>query len=194
MYFEDLTPYRHLPHEKAVYVGWLDVSRSYNRGPVPEGFLDKLKVISKRKVELTCGHHVCEFCEDSKLVDVPVAEYRLKGEAYHASGAAMGRLYETGAVGNGEIRVLGKDGVVYAGPAMLHHYIAMHQYLPPQEFIDAVMNIPQPEVPPQILTGWRAAPSGMENRFLEWRRSPHVMVTIYVLILLGIVAWFMSLR
>ncbi len=34
------------------------------------------------------------------------------------------------------------DGVIYLAPAMITHYIGDHQYLPPAEFISAVMNCP----------------------------------------------------
>ena len=42
-------------------------------------------------------------------------------------------------LGNGEIRVTGEDGTVYAAPTMIAHYVAEHHYLPPQEFVDAVL-------------------------------------------------------
>lgn len=41
---------------------------------------------------------------------------------------------------------IGKSLVVYDAPQMILHYIAEHNYLPPQEFIDAVMNYPIKEV------------------------------------------------
>lgn len=43
-----------------------------------------------------------------------------------------------------EIRVVSKDGKVYASPTLLSHYIDEHNYLPPQEFIDAVVEGPEP--------------------------------------------------
>lgn len=42
------------------------------------------------------------------------------------------------ATGSSEIRVLGLNGKIYAAPSMLIHYITCHNYLPPQEFIDAL--------------------------------------------------------
>ncbi|MCX7805518.1 MAG: hypothetical protein N3A38_10060 [Planctomycetota bacterium] len=38
-----------------------------------------------------------------------------------------------------EIRVLGRDGKIYAAPTLIYHYVVAHKYRPPQEFIDAVM-------------------------------------------------------
>jgi hypothetical protein len=38
-----------------------------------------------------------------------------------------------------EVRVPGKNGRVYAAPHMIHHYVVAHGYLPPEEFIQAVL-------------------------------------------------------
>lgn len=46
--------------------------------------------------------------------------------------------------GSGEIRVIGKNGLVYAAPMMIVHYIQDHLYLPPDEFIQAVLDSPLP--------------------------------------------------
>lgn len=45
---------------------------------------------------------------------------------------------------SGEIRVFGENGVIYASPTMIYHYVKSHHYLPPQEFIDAVLYGPLP--------------------------------------------------
>jgi len=45
--------------------------------------------------------------------------------------------------GNGEIWTVGEHGV-YAAPSLLIHYIKEHNYLPPHEFIDSVLNGPRP--------------------------------------------------
>jgi len=39
------------------------------------------------------------------------------------------------------IPVEGEDKTFYDVPEMIIHYIEVHNYLPPQEFIDAVMNL-----------------------------------------------------
>lgn len=40
--------------------------------------------------------------------------------------------------GNGEIRVLGYDGIVYVAPALIAHYVSAHHYDPPSAFVAAV--------------------------------------------------------
>lgn len=41
--------------------------------------------------------------------------------------------------GNGQVRVCGSSGIWYSAPRMIEHYVKVHQYLPPDEFIDAVI-------------------------------------------------------
>jgi hypothetical protein len=43
------------------------------------------------------------------------------------------------AKGNGEIHVVGADGITYVAPQLVVHYIATHKYRPPQQFIDAAV-------------------------------------------------------
>ena len=50
------------------------------------------------------------------------------------------RCYQEGKLCNDELRVLGSDGVIYAAPAMLRHYITVHHYRPPEQFIQAVLH------------------------------------------------------
>jgi adenosylhomocysteine nucleosidase len=39
---------------------------------------------------------------------------------------------------NGEIRVAGADGIVYAAPVLISHYIEKHEYKPPDQFLEAL--------------------------------------------------------
>jgi hypothetical protein len=40
-------------------------------------------------------------------------------------------------LGNGEIRVPGANGLVYAAPTLICHYIDEHEYGPPEDFLHA---------------------------------------------------------
>jgi hypothetical protein len=42
-------------------------------------------------------------------------------------------------VGGAEIRVTSKEGVRYAAPDMIIHYVEMHRYRPPGSFVRAVL-------------------------------------------------------
>jgi hypothetical protein len=45
-----------------------------------------------------------------------------------------------GTTGNSEIRVAAANGITYVAPVLVLHYVIAHGYLPPQEFIDAVID------------------------------------------------------
>lgn len=116
-YYEDLSFYNYRYYsEKELNIGWLQHGQPISVGKVPIGFIKKLKNYYKKEYAImqTAGSHKCEFCGD---ID----------DGY-----------------SNEIRVLGLNGIIYAAPSMLKHYINKHKYLPPQEFIDAVMNGPVP--------------------------------------------------
>lgn len=51
--------------------------------------------------------------------------------------------------GNGEIRVAGVNGLTYAAPVLISHYVEKHNYLPPVEFIEAVRALT--DLPPRIV-------------------------------------------
>lgn len=63
-YFEDGTPYVYLDESDErdlVNVGWLESSRPYPTGPVPDGFVDRLAELCRQPVARTRGFHVCSF-------------------------------------------------------------------------------------------------------------------------------------
>jgi hypothetical protein len=127
MYFPDLTPYEYFKgRPSALNIGWLDAEHPFVSGDVPQGFVERLRVLVSKPCERTRGFHICQFCDfDPHLV------------IYDQD--AVRRLRETGALSSAEIRVVGHDGTVYASPTLICHYVAAHRYQPPQEFIQAVM-------------------------------------------------------
>lgn len=117
-YYQDLTPYNYHHHSiKELNVGWLDKNFPFEKGEVPAGFLNNLKKIAEHQVFQTRGFHFCDFCREQ------VVDGKIKC-----------------ATSSSELRVIGKNGISYASPQMIVHYIEDHQYLPPKEFVDAVMD------------------------------------------------------
>jgi adenosylhomocysteine nucleosidase len=114
--------HRKQPDPKLIAVGWLDPSFPFARGHVDPEILEKLIRLKRTPVNLTRGFHVCPYCEreDDRRRD--------------------GFNYPTRA-GNGEIHVSGDDGIVYAAPVLICHYIEEHKYLPPDQFVDAVRKL-----------------------------------------------------
>lgn len=121
-YYEDLTPYNYHHYSvKELNVGWLEKEHEFNTGNVPEGFLDRLKTISNKPMFQTRGFQLCHFCKEQ------IVDNKIKC-----------------ATSSNEIRIVSADGKIYASPMMIIHYVESHNYLPPQEFVDAVMNGPLP--------------------------------------------------
>jgi hypothetical protein len=71
------------------------------------------------------GYRMCEFCE------------RQPGETLWPPTSARDESGEF-FLGNAEIRVPGANGVTYAAPNMLIHYVTEHGYRPPEEFLEAL--------------------------------------------------------
>ena len=72
------------------------------------------------------GVHECEFCRAPEdLIQL---------------GRECRSVWRMARSGNGEIRVCSRLGVTYVAPALVWHYVAEHQYQPPQEFIEAVLS------------------------------------------------------
>jgi hypothetical protein len=123
MWFPDLSPYTYL-HARAsspptLNVGWLDEEHPFPTGTLPRSVIQRLAILVEHgSTRATRGFHVCPFC--------PRAD----------DGVSPGHRQ---ARGNAEIRVVDAAGVRYAAPSLIHHYVSVHGYRPPQVFVDAVM-------------------------------------------------------
>jgi hypothetical protein len=127
MYFTDLSPYPYTygPLEEnalVLCVGWLDDSHEYEKGETPSVFKDRLWKLCSESVFSTMGYHPCPFCLD---LPVPVM-------ARHDN--------EEIPLGSAQARVFGQGSKVYAAPNLIYHYVTQHEYKPPDEFIEAVLN------------------------------------------------------
>ncbi len=130
-YFADLSPYSFLLnglHDEfveqpvAVNIGWLGAGHEFPVGEAPEWLVPGiLKLVAHDLVNLTRGYHQCHLCEDP---------------CWPPTGTEFSGEQQT--LGNGEIRVRGADGTLYAAPSLIGHYVAEHAYLPPDGFIEAI--------------------------------------------------------
>lgn len=129
MYYPDLSPY---PNEsessvggyRILSIGWLAVGRPYTQGKVTLDFLNRLWIFCCHAVLYTLGFHKCPFCGVWGVV------------AHHGQEARK--------LGSAEIRVVGRNNIIYAAPDLIYHYVADHHYRPPDEFIQAVLEGPLP--------------------------------------------------
>ncbi|HEV2783153.1 MAG TPA: hypothetical protein VGX25_27540 [Actinophytocola sp.] len=125
-YFEDGSPYRYLPEfqDGSVNVGWLDAAEPYPTGDVPADFAERLVELCRNPVNRTRGWHYCNLCpRPAEPMPQPITVKSPEGDF---------------PVGFAEIRVEGSNGVRYAAPDMIAHYVLEHRYRPPDAFIEAV--------------------------------------------------------
>lgn len=115
-YYEDLSPYNYHHHsEVELNIGWLQKDQPFVVGKVPEGFLDKLK----------------KYSEDEFII-------------FQTKGMHSCEFCQDNKFSSNEMRIIGSDNSIYASPYLIIHYIEQHNYLPPQEFISAVLEGPEP--------------------------------------------------
>ena len=134
MYIEDLSPFIRSKNtfqpwrksrKEGVAVGWLDVAVPYSKGNPPMPFVAALRTLARSPQRITRGFHRCPFCEEHRGESVP-GENNLSDEV-------------TALQGNGEIHVRSKTRGIFIAPALIYHYVSAHNYLPPQDFIHAVL-------------------------------------------------------
>ena len=129
-YFPDGSPYAYLAEvrdENAVNIGWLDGGIPYSTREVPVTFVRRLRDICRSGVNRTRGLHQCNLCPADQGTTWPPSATTIRASA----GDYV--------VGGAEIRVPGREGIVYASPDMIIHYVEAHGYRPPDDFIEAVL-------------------------------------------------------
>jgi hypothetical protein len=128
-HYSDFTEYcygqgaYHVPG--TVNIGWLGASLDFEQMEPDEGLLDLVWDYCKISVAQYRGIHQCEYC-DQRRSDVATrhGEMRLLGSA--------------------EIRVFSETGAIYAAPDLIYHYMTVHRYKPPDQFISALRLAPHP--------------------------------------------------
>ncbi|TDC73499.1 hypothetical protein [Streptomyces hainanensis] len=129
-YFADLTPYAYLPSSvppgvRALNVGWLEAGRPFTFGRPPEHFTERLGLLCRDQPRArSMGLHAC---------DQP-----------HPSGGPLVPVYadiggESVMLGTAEVRVVSATGEWLVAPTLVHHYVTHHGYLPPPDFVEAVL-------------------------------------------------------
>jgi hypothetical protein len=127
--FTDLTTYTYGAADSsdvsARNIGWLASGVNFQTAPPDPQFVERLWRFCKISVGQTRGLHVCEMCGSRE-------------------SNAVRRNEEELLLGSAEIRVVGIQGQLYAAPNLIYHYVVVHNYSPPAEFVDAVLTGPCP--------------------------------------------------
>ncbi|WBC17744.1 hypothetical protein O7600_13350 [Micromonospora sp. WMMA1998] len=107
----------------------MDLPQAFPSGPVSGDLVARLSALAEKPVNLTRGFHLCPFC---------LAQARSEFSMDDGGKALLDSLRGLGAMGNGEILVRGEEGVCYLAPVLVSHYVELHGYQPPREFVVAV--------------------------------------------------------
>jgi hypothetical protein len=135
-YFADLSPYEYVGSESGTRnVGWLG-NGSFLIGSTSEEFQAKLLEFCHDHVivHIARGFHTCELCSMDQKSDL---------QWFSQNQDRYGPEQHWASIGDGEIRVIGENAI-YAAPALIYHYVVEHKYFPPVEFIESVLDGPQP--------------------------------------------------
>jgi len=98
-YLADLAPYSYNSYvvPNALSIGWLSRTHTFPRGSIPVLFAHELRRLAANPVELTRGHHVCEFCTPPADILAMDPDYRWVWEMYRS--------------GNGEVHITSDAGI-----------------------------------------------------------------------------------
>jgi len=94
-----------------------------------------MKLLATKPVELYRGRHICEVCTEPK--DLIKTYIPNRGNGKLVDPESQWAKWADRRWSNGEIRVA-SDGVTYAAPILIVHYIEEHGYLPPTQFLEAI--------------------------------------------------------
>jgi hypothetical protein len=133
-YYEDLSLYEyymHSPTSEVRNVGWLDEAHEFTTGEVTPELLEKLEELILNSHKSSCnilvnklrGQHKCPICG--------------------VRGLAIGDERTGFILGSSELWIPDNkhEGHCFATFGLIIHYIKDHHYRPPQDFIDAVLEL-----------------------------------------------------
>ena len=125
MHYQDMSPYSYLIAEGRTLalvrnVGWLSEEHPFPTGDIDASALPLIANLCQNPsaaVHQTRGFHDCPFCnQEIEIYDKGVRTL----------------------LGSAEIWVANSEGCFFAAPDLILHYITVHRYVPPAEFIEAV--------------------------------------------------------
>lgn len=127
-------------------VGWLESGHAYNRGPTPIDLVERIGALVDKAERVFQqyhfrGLHDCTLCKPGD-------------RDAHLLRSHINLLIPS-------------EHVVFACPAGIVHYLSVHSYLPPHDFVDAVQECP-PYGSPQYFEALREANDGHVVPLVTW--------------------------
>jgi hypothetical protein len=126
--FQDLSDYQYRRDDArpgTKNVGWLGGGQEFERATPTDALLRALWGYCKVSVVQMRGIHECEFCSEPS--------------SYNAE-----REGEQLLLGAAEIRVFSDAPSIFAAPTLIYHYVSVHHYRAPEQFIEALLVAPGP--------------------------------------------------
>lgn len=126
-YYPDLSEYSYLPDRlPAVNVGWLDGRHPFDTCDLALDIRNRIReIVAVEPVNRTRGFHVCDLCPTAGNRPPIIIEWQ----------------GQTRELGSAEIRVPSRSGRTYACPDLIIHYVDVHHYCPPDEFLRALREL-----------------------------------------------------
>jgi len=129
-YYEDMTPCPYFGSGNCWQlkaIGWLDAEHPRPTGDVDRAFVDRLieLLVNPWQPYVLAGYHPCPFCRISRG---PSTFATTQGDGYLSLGG--NNLFVPG------------NGCLFVAPSTIIHYIDAHDYAPPLEFQQAVLDCP----------------------------------------------------
>lgn len=121
-YFLDLSDYEYIAESirpNTLNIGWLSKEQDFEKQTPCESDLNLIWDACKISVAKTRGLHRCEFCLGNESLISRRKESNLL-------------------LGDAEIRVFASNGVIYAAPNLIFHYMSVHHYVPPSQFLHSL--------------------------------------------------------
>ncbi len=116
-------------------VGWLERDHHFERGTTACSVLDRLCELLIDPWEdyhqRFRGSHTCTLCPPSAF----------PGHGFNSFRHKVGDKWKYLRVGANNLFIPGQ-GFLYVAPSLIVHYIAVHEYLPPPEFCQALLDCP----------------------------------------------------
>src|SRR5579859_2442431 len=128
-YYRDLSGYEYFPEYDrpgTKNIGWLEHGHEFDIMVPSEEILELLWRFCAVSVVQTRGLHDCDLCTPCARV----------------SARKDGLLCLL--LGSAEIRVFSRAGEIFAAPNLIYHYVNTHHYKPPDEFLRALREGPNP--------------------------------------------------
>ncbi len=126
-----------LPKDLDPYTG-CDCDQAIGLDPLAVGFLTRKHPFPTGKTPAGFAKKLLSYCHPNKTVCHTLGTRKSPFSNEHIEVEFDGKSHKLGAA---EIRIIGTEDI-FAAPDLIYHYVTDHNYLPPDEFIDAVMKGP----------------------------------------------------